>query len=67
MTALIGPWVALYQAPALILLMSPSQRQSAELFPRSCSCTASSKDSRASIQGRKRLGLPPHFAGTTSG
>jgi Terminase large subunit, T4likevirus-type, N-terminal len=31
-TALIGLWVALYQAPALILLVSPSQRQSAELF-----------------------------------
>jgi hypothetical protein len=30
--ALIALWIALYQSPALILLVSPSQRQSAELF-----------------------------------
>jgi hypothetical protein len=31
-TALLALWVALFEAPALILLVSPSQRQSAELF-----------------------------------
>jgi hypothetical protein len=31
-TALIALWVAIFEAPALILLVSPSQRQSAELF-----------------------------------
>jgi Helicase len=31
-TALIALYVALYEAPALILLVSPAQRQSAELF-----------------------------------
>src|SRR5262245_14782266 len=31
-TALLALWVALYEAPALVLLVSPSQRQSAELF-----------------------------------
>jgi hypothetical protein len=31
-TALVALWTALYEAPALILLVSPSQRQSAELF-----------------------------------
>ena len=31
-TALLALWQALYEAPALILLVSPSQRQSAELF-----------------------------------
>jgi len=31
-TALMAIWVALYEAPALVLLVSPSQRQSGELF-----------------------------------
>lgn len=31
-TALLALWTALYEAPALILLLSPSQRQSGELF-----------------------------------
>ena len=31
-TALAALWTAIYEAPALILLVSPSQRQSAELF-----------------------------------
>jgi hypothetical protein len=31
-TALIAVYVALYEAPALVLLVSPAQRQSAELF-----------------------------------
>jgi Terminase large subunit, T4likevirus-type, N-terminal len=31
-TALIALYVALYEAPALVLLVSPAQRQSAELF-----------------------------------
>ena len=30
--AIIALWVSLYQAPALVLLVSPSQRQSSELF-----------------------------------
>lgn len=31
-TALLALWTAIYEAPALILLLSPSQRQSGELF-----------------------------------
>jgi hypothetical protein len=31
-TALLALWAAIYEAPALILLLSPSQRQSGELF-----------------------------------
>jgi hypothetical protein len=31
-TALIALWTAIFEAPALVLLVSPSQRQSAELF-----------------------------------
>lgn len=31
-TALIALWVALYEAPALVIIVSPSQRQSAEMF-----------------------------------
>jgi Terminase large subunit, T4likevirus-type, N-terminal len=31
-TALIALWVALYEAPALVVIVSPSQRQSAEMF-----------------------------------
>jgi hypothetical protein len=31
-SALLGLWVCLYESPALVLLVSPSQRQSGELF-----------------------------------
>src|SRR4051794_2505474 len=31
-TAILALWTALYQAPALVLLLSPSLRQSVELF-----------------------------------
>ena len=31
-SALLGLWTAIYEAPALVLLVSPSQRQSGELF-----------------------------------
>lgn len=31
-TALLALWTAIYEAPALVLLLSPSQRQSGELF-----------------------------------
>ena len=31
-TALLALWTAIYEPPALVLLLSPSQRQSGELF-----------------------------------
>jgi hypothetical protein len=31
-TALTGLWTAIYEAPALVVIVSPSQRQSAEMF-----------------------------------
>jgi tRNA(Met) C34 N-acetyltransferase TmcA len=31
-TALLALWTAIYEAPALVILVSPSQRQSGELF-----------------------------------
>jgi Terminase large subunit, T4likevirus-type, N-terminal len=31
-TALMALWTAIFEAPALVVLFSPSQRQSAELF-----------------------------------
>jgi hypothetical protein len=31
-TALLALWVAIYEAPALVVIVSPSQRQSAEMF-----------------------------------
>jgi hypothetical protein len=37
-TALLAVHTALYQAPSLVLLLSPSQRQSAELFRKAADC-----------------------------
>jgi hypothetical protein len=53
-TAILALWVALYEAPALVIIVSPSQRQSAEML-RTIMRFHSRLDGAAALEGESVL------------